>query len=147
LRINEDLLFWDYPPEIKKKVEGVSYRVINIVHTFRNGKFTQELTCAINTFGFDQGYTGSSRETSDTAKSQENQTDAETRRLASKTPVGLVQDQPPPTNNPVGAQANPAGNVSLNNQQTISSNNGPVVNDDSNLGKTSTALTTGAGRE
>jgi hypothetical protein len=147
LRINEDLLFWDYPPEIKKKVEGVSYRVINIVHTFRNGKFTQELTCAINTFGFDQGYTGSSRETSETAKSQENQTDAETRRLASKTPVGLVQDQPPPTNNLVGAQANPAGNVSLNNQQTISSNNGPVVNDDSNLGKTSTALTTGAGRE
>jgi hypothetical protein len=122
LKINDDLLFWDYPPEIKKKVQGVSYRVINIVHTFRNGKFTQELTCAINTFGFDQGYGGSKREADDRARSQENQTDAETRRLASKTPVGLMKDPPPPTDQ-------------------------VTVNPPPPTGSTAPAITTGEGRE
>jgi len=147
LRINEDLLFWDYPPEIKKKVKGISFRVIDITHTFKNGKFTQELNCAINTFGFDQGYDGSKRETDDRARAQENQSDAETKRLASKAPVGLVQDSPPPNNNTTGNLSNPTSNAGINNQETISSNNGPVVNDDSYVGLPSNPATTGAGRE
>ena len=93
LRINEDLLFWDYPPEIKSKVQGVSYRVITVVHTFRGGKFTQELTCAINTFGFDQGYGGSKREADDKAREVREFDGSE----HTATPVGLTKDSPPPT--------------------------------------------------
>lgn len=149
LSINEDILFWDYPPEIKKKVQGISYRVLEIVHNLRNGKFTQELTCGINTFGFEKGYEGSARETEDRARAQENQSDAETRRLASKAPVGLVQDSPPPNGNTNGNLLNPTKNTIVNNQETINSNNGPVVNDDSNVGSISSSNTptTGAGRE
>jgi len=149
LTINEDLLFWDYPPEIKQKVEGISYRVINIVHTFRNGKFTQELTCAINTFGFDQGYDGSAREKNDRALAQENQSDAETRRLASIPPVGLMQDSPPPINNPIGVQPNSAGAPSTNNQRTINTATGPVVDGESDAGVAtpSSVASIGGGRE
>jgi len=149
LSINEDILFWDYPPEIKKKVQGISYRVLEIVHNFKNGKFTQELTCGINTFGFENGYTGSQRETADRARSQENQSDAETRRLASKAPVGLVSDSPPPNRDTNGNLNNPTRNTVVNNQETINTNNGPVANDDSGSRPLSsgTTPTTGAGRE
>jgi len=149
LNINEDLLLWDYPPEIKKKVKGISFRVIDITHMFRNGKFTQELNCAINTFGFDQGYEGSKRETDDRARSQENQSDAETKRLASKAPVGLVSDSPPPNRDTNGNLNNPTRNTVVNNQETINTKNGPVANDDSGLEQLSsgTTPTTGAGRE
>jgi len=149
MRINEDLLLWDYPPEIKKKVKGVSFRVIEVTHNFKNGKFTQELNCAINTFGFDQGYENSAREKDDRARSQENQTDAETRRLASKTPVGLMQDSPPPNNDTNGNLSNPTRNTTVNNQETVTTNNGPVANDDSGLDRTTIGATNlaGAGRE
>lgn len=149
LSINEDIIFWDYPPEIKKKVQGISYRVLEIVHNFKNGKFTQELTCGINTFGFENGYQGSEREANDRAREQENQSDAETRRLASKAPVGLVPDSPPPSGVTNGNLSNPTKNTTVNNQETINSKNGPVSNDDSDAGGTSLGYTSVAvaGRE
>jgi hypothetical protein len=55
LSINESILFWKYPAEVQKDLDsrggGISYMVRNVVSTFRGGKFEQELTCNINTFG------------------------------------------------------------------------------------------------
>lgn len=55
LSINESILFWKYPAEVQRDLNsrggGISYMVRNVVSTFRGGKFEQELTCNINTFG------------------------------------------------------------------------------------------------
>lgn len=55
LSINESILFWKYPTAILKDIAsrggGISYMVIRVVSNFRSGKFTQDLTCTINTFG------------------------------------------------------------------------------------------------
>lgn len=55
LSINESILFWKYPSAILKDIAsrggGISYMVIKVVSTFKGGKFTQDLTCTINTFG------------------------------------------------------------------------------------------------
>jgi hypothetical protein len=48
--INESILFWNYPKEIRNMVKGVSYMVREVQHSFSKGKFTQELVCNINTF-------------------------------------------------------------------------------------------------
>ena len=48
--INESILFWNYPKEIRNIVKGVSYNVREVQHTFSKGKFTQELDCVINQF-------------------------------------------------------------------------------------------------
>ena len=50
LSINESILFWNYPKQVRDIVKGVSYLVTQVQHTFSKGKFTQELTCKINTF-------------------------------------------------------------------------------------------------
>jgi hypothetical protein len=50
LDINESILFWNYPKEIRNIVKGVSYMVTQVQHSFSKGKFTQELSCNINTF-------------------------------------------------------------------------------------------------
>jgi hypothetical protein len=49
LKINDRILFWKYPEEVP--VEGVSYRVIDVVSTFQNGAFKQVLNCVVNTIG------------------------------------------------------------------------------------------------
>lgn len=55
LSINESILFWKYPSAILKDIAsrggGISYMVIKVVSTFKGGKFTQDLSCTINTFG------------------------------------------------------------------------------------------------
>jgi hypothetical protein len=51
LTINESITFWKYPKKIKNLVKGVSYMVLEVVSSFSKGRFTQDLTCAINTFG------------------------------------------------------------------------------------------------
>ena len=51
LDTNNSILFWDYPEDIRKKLHGISYAVFNVTSFFRQGKFTQELTGTINTFG------------------------------------------------------------------------------------------------
>lgn len=51
--INDSIVFWQYPAWVKKIVKnGVSYRVIKVLSSFKGGKFIQELHCIINTFGF-----------------------------------------------------------------------------------------------
>ena len=49
--INESILFWEYPESIiKAGLKGVSYLVLNVTSNFKQGKFTQDLVCNINTF-------------------------------------------------------------------------------------------------
>ena len=49
--LNSSILFFKYPPELAKTIKGVSYKVVTVNSFFESGKFTQELTCVINTFG------------------------------------------------------------------------------------------------
>jgi hypothetical protein len=48
--LNESILFFRYPSALENTIKGVSYKIITIDSTFSEGKFTQELSCAINTF-------------------------------------------------------------------------------------------------
>ena len=50
LDLNDNILFWEYPANIADIVEGVSYQVTTIKSNFKNGTFTQNLECIINTF-------------------------------------------------------------------------------------------------
>ena len=50
LEVNDKIMFWEYPPEIKKAIKGVSYQVLEVVSNFKGGKFTQDITAVINTF-------------------------------------------------------------------------------------------------
>ena len=50
LDINESILFWNYPKQVRNIVKGVSYMVREVDHSFSRGRFTQELLCNINTF-------------------------------------------------------------------------------------------------
>lgn len=53
--INESILFWKYPASVQKELDarggGISYMVLTCTSTFRGGKFEQELSATINTFG------------------------------------------------------------------------------------------------
>lgn len=49
--INESILFYKYPPNLARKIKGVSYQVKTVHHSFQNGKFTQVLDMFINMFG------------------------------------------------------------------------------------------------
>ena len=55
LSINESILFYSYPEQIRKDIDsrggGVSYQVITVNSNFKGGKFEQELDLVINTFG------------------------------------------------------------------------------------------------
>ena len=49
--LNENIIFWDYPDYVREKLQGkISYRVIKVVSTFKNGKFTQMLDLVLTTF-------------------------------------------------------------------------------------------------
>ncbi len=48
--LNESILFFRYPTALEDTIKGVSYKIITIDSTFSEGKFIQELSCAINTF-------------------------------------------------------------------------------------------------
>lgn len=45
-----DILFWNYPESIKKKIQGVVYMVWHVVSTFNKGVFQQELKVCIPPF-------------------------------------------------------------------------------------------------
>ncbi len=51
LSINDRILFWKYPENVSKKIQGVSYMVTNVESKFVNGTFRQVLTAQINDFG------------------------------------------------------------------------------------------------
>ena len=80
LKINEKILFWKLPEDVLKELDsrggGISYRLITVTSMFRAGKFTQELSCAINTFGDGTNDASKAREATTS-----NQSAAETARL------------------------------------------------------------------
>ena len=123
--INESILFWNYPKEIRNIVKGVSYNVREVQHTFSKGKFTQELTCNINTFNnYRNVYrdiesdpntnVGNERQTSDITKSGY---------------TGLVGDAPVETVNPAsGNQGGTNINASSPNAASQSNEDGIINN-------------------
>lgn len=48
--LNGEILFFRYPAKFEKVIKGVSYKVITIDSSFSEGKFTQTISAAINTF-------------------------------------------------------------------------------------------------
>ena len=65
---------WKYPAWAEDKIKGVSYKVITVESNFSEGKFTQDLSCVINTFSdVEAGATGTnpreSAETNDASQS------------------------------------------------------------------------------
>ena len=48
--INDSIMFWPYPPDIAKIIQGISYQVVTIDSTFSNGAFKQRLQLTLNTF-------------------------------------------------------------------------------------------------
>ena len=49
--LNESILFFKYPAKLAETIKGVSYKIVTINSTFSEGKFTQDISAVINTFG------------------------------------------------------------------------------------------------
>lgn len=94
LSLNESILFWAYPESISKLVKGVSYQVVTVDSSFSNGKFTQVLTCTINTFGDVGGEAGAGRQTNTGPNESNSSTTNNT---------GLLRNNNPSTNNNVSS--------------------------------------------
>ena len=76
MNINDSITFWQYPDYIKKKVNGVSFRVLSATSNFRAGKFYQDLDLIINTFG------PSDKQWATESGTDDSQDRAETKKLA-----------------------------------------------------------------
>jgi hypothetical protein len=48
MTLNEQILLWNYSPEVAKHVKGVSHKLIKVESNFSKGKFSQELSATIN---------------------------------------------------------------------------------------------------
>jgi hypothetical protein len=62
LAINDSILFWDYNPEARKIIKGISYKLISVTNSFKNGAFTQTLSAVINDFGSGKALTDEARQ-------------------------------------------------------------------------------------
>lgn len=128
LRVNNNILFWEYPPEIQKKVKGICYQLINVKSSFRGGKFIQDLDLTIATFGDATPYSQTEKGREEARQQAEN--DNENARLAKKgnPPVGLVEDKPP-GDTAGGDACGPAATPQPSNQEQ---NDQGVADDDAN---------------
>lgn len=99
LKINESILFFPYPKEIAKLVKGVSYTVRDVTSKFSGGKFTQDLTVDINTFGSDS--TQDDTESADTSGQIQSNLVVEKNTTAS----GAIDDRNPPIPPPGGSRS------------------------------------------
>jgi hypothetical protein len=136
MRVNTDILFWDYPVSVAKKLDGaISFRVVTITHNFRGGKFTQELECAINTFEKAEGPTVlQERERSRTSAEAAADTSRETQSLSSRypPPAGLKSDPAPTTGSTGGNQTVGSTTPATTQDTTVKG----VANDDAGLEST-----------
>lgn len=130
--INESILFWNYPKEIRNIVKGVSYYVREVQHTFSKGKFTQELTCNINTFN---NYRGSTEPDASRAIASDPNTNIGKERQTSditksgNTDTGLMGDPPVQSVNPqAGNQGGTNINASSPNASSQSNEDGIINN-------------------
>jgi len=156
--INESLVFWKYPPKIKKIVKGISYMVIEVSSNFRGGKFTQDLSCVVNTFGNDLGTDdtdGREKEASKT-RSLSNQGGAGSNNPTGSDSTGLMQDDATGVDEAVAYQqalneADQADAFYNGSQGTSNTGSGswgdPVSDDDSNSSLTAYNYGADEGRE
>jgi hypothetical protein len=167
LTVNDKIYFWNYPPEVAAKIQGVSYHLFSVESIFSKGKFTQNLEGAIN----DIAAGTPTASPTPAAISTDLQSAAETARLnrqagntttVSGAPVsttGLMPDapigtstQPPNLSTTPGAQKVAATNsgvlAAIGATQQVAPTNNPatpqVVNDDSSssAGATQAGLAT-----
>jgi hypothetical protein len=100
LAINDSILFWDYDAEVKKKIKGISYKLISVVSNFKNGSFTQTLTATINDFGTRPALTDEARQDLENEATGE-----EPNPATAADSTGTTQDPETP-NNPAGVTSN-----------------------------------------
>lgn len=115
--INSSIFFYEYPKEVRDKIQGLSYQVVKCTSTFNQGKFKQTLDLAINTMN-DVVSTLRDKEnpkpsTSNSSGGAKNPTPAERDRLANNRTL---------LNN--FAATDKAGSITVNTKA------GPVVTDD-----------------
>ena len=117
LKVNNKILFWDYPKEAQ--VQGISYQVRQITSTFSKGKFVQTLDMFMNKF---DDFT----RTDAIDSGRENQSDAETARLARQnTTDGMLTSGEVPVNNTI---TSPTGGTSDQSPSAASIiKNSPIV--------------------
>lgn len=107
--INENIIFWKYPPSIASRVKGVIYRVITVISSFQGGKFLQTIEANVATFP----------DTTDAVDSDARKDETAESTTISNTPsgTGLKKDNPP-AQTPVSTSGNPQTRVNLNNRGT-----------------------------
>lgn len=107
MAINDSILFWDYPAGAKKVIKGISYEVITVRSSFRNGLFTQTIEAVINDFGRGAKENDKSREsgTSGGVTNQEEQAVGTAEAEADKA-EGTTPDAKPGTGQPAKPQTN-----------------------------------------
>ena len=115
--INSSIFFYEYPKEVRDKIQGLSYQVVKCTSTFNQGKFKQNLDLVINTMN-DVVSTLRDKEnpkpsTSNSSGGAKNPTPAERDRLANNRTL---------LNN--FAATDKAGSITVNTKA------GPVVTDD-----------------
>lgn len=143
MNINDKILFWDYPVAVVEQLNGaISYTVVALKHTFRGGKFTQELTGKINTFPNVKG-----PKLSDQAREENQMQDYsdmnanEIARLNNRT-TGLTKDPEASSGTTAGNQTT-GSDTSATSQTTTTSG---VANDDGNYSAGSDYFYDGGGR-
>jgi len=133
--INEDILFIEYPPSVKKIAKGIIYEVIDVTSTFGQGKFEQLLTLRSATAFTDNSTdvaqaTAAGRESS--TPGNVNSGAAPGNSKASGASTGQRTDPPPPTPQaPSPSNSNQNTNTVGNpTPQTVSTSAGQVADDD-----------------
>lgn len=137
LQINDSILFWKYPENVAKVIQGVSYLVREVISTFSNGSFTQVIHANINDFG-DPDAEAKKEEALRTAKTERINTAgvgaAPTNNAAAKSSAGT---KPAPTFNSANPKL-PAANTSNKSPSQPTSTTGPaakpVADDDGGKG-------------
>ena len=126
LGVNDKILFWQYPPEILNKMSGISYMVSEASSVFSRGKFTQELTCKINPFGF---------KANNSAKQKQRQDSGADPAFDASSMASSGLKAAPPSGDGYGND--PAISETTTGtpttQRTVPTPSGPTMDDDANL--------------
>ena len=116
LSINDSILFWDYPPNTRDVIKGISYELLSVASSFRNGLFTQTLEAVINDFGTGAKAAEEQREGGSAITGQERATvigaegEADTAQASTgTTPDAAAGTGRTPTVNSPAAPAEPGG--------------------------------------
>lgn len=96
LAINDSILFWDYNPEARKIIKGISYLLISVTNRFSKGAFTQTLSAVINDFGTNTATSAEARQ--EVQAEQNEQTPAADPAASPSPPADPKVNNPPPGN-------------------------------------------------